>query len=350
MSRPLLYVAYPMRLDLGAANAIQTYSTVRELRQMLPGTQLVVPRWLREASAFSDLGALHLPRPAVNKLSRFVPWSGWSYIERTLYAFMLVILLATWRLMGRGYRVLYVRDVVCAAWLLLLAPLHGSRVVYEAHDLEALHPTGAARWPRRFWAAALPRLDDIALRRSCRLVSLTEAFRKWVVDRGLRRADEIVVIPDAFDPELYHPENMQAARAELGLDVDAFIVGYAGLTFAYRRLDLLVDAFAKIHKMGDNAFLLLVGGRPGEVRELREQARRLGVPPERVVTPGQLPQREAARYLAAADVLVIPDTVTGITASPLKLFEYMAMEKPLVLKDMPKSLMEAPRSTFRKAT
>src|SRR4051794_14313706 len=147
MSRTLLYVAYPMRLDLGAANAIQTYNTVRELRKLVPDMQLVVPRWLREPSAFADLGALHLPRPAVNKLSRLVPWSGWSYIERTLYSLMLVMFLAVWRLRGRGYRTLYVRDVVCAAWLCLLSPLHGGHVIYEVHDLEEAHPTRAARWP-----------------------------------------------------------------------------------------------------------------------------------------------------------------------------------------------------------
>src|SRR5438045_7520205 len=108
--------------------------------------RLVVPRWLREPSAFSDLDAMHLPRPAVNKLSKFVPWAGWSYIERTLYSFMLVLLLMFLRLTGRGYRALYVRDAVCAAWLALFRGLHGSRVIYEVHDLEALHPSKAGRW------------------------------------------------------------------------------------------------------------------------------------------------------------------------------------------------------------
>src|SRR6476660_2451928 len=106
-----------MRLDLGAANAIQTYNTVRELQVLLPDMRLVIPRWLNEPSAFTDLGALHLPRPAVNKLSRLLPWGGWSYIERTLYSLMLVLLLLVWRVLGRRYRVLYVRDTVCAAWL-----------------------------------------------------------------------------------------------------------------------------------------------------------------------------------------------------------------------------------------
>lgn len=142
MRRALLYVAYPMRLDLGAANAIQTLNTVRELREIMPGVRLVIPRWLREPSAFEAVGALHLPRPAVNKLSKIVPWSGWSYIERTLYTAMLVVLLLAWRVTGRGYRVIYVRDTVCAALLGLFRWVHGSRIVYEVHDLEADHPAG----------------------------------------------------------------------------------------------------------------------------------------------------------------------------------------------------------------
>lgn len=335
MSRTLLYVAYPMRLDLGAANAIQTHSTVRELQQVLPGVRLVVPRWLREPSAFEELGALHLPRPAANKLSKFLPWAGWSYIERTAYSFMLFALLIFWRLARRRYRVLYVRDAVCAAWLALLRPLHGSRVIYEAHDLEAAHPSKASRWPRAFWRRFLPWLDRAALARSHRLVSLTEAFKAWVTRKGLRRASEIAVIPDAYDPSVYFPVDPGVARAGLGLPPQAPIVGYAGLTFAYRGLDTLVRAFSGVLQRHPGALLALVGGRPHEVAELKELARRCGIPPGSLIFPGQVPQRRAATYLNASDVLVIPDTVTTMTASPLKLFEYMAVGKPIVCKDMP---------------
>jgi glycosyltransferase involved in cell wall biosynthesis len=324
-----------MRLDLGAANAIQTYATVRELGRMVPGMRLVVPRWLREPSAFEALGALHLPRPAVNKLSKFLPWAGWSYIERTLYSLLLVMLLVFWRLTGRGYRVLYVRDIVLAAWLGRLRGLHGAKVVYEVHDLEAAHPSKASRWPRRLWARFLPWLDRTALGRATRLVSLTETFRRWAVRRGIRGEGEIAVIPDAFDPDLYYPVERNDARCKAGLPADAFIVGYAGLTFAYRGLDLLVEAFASLARRDSDALLVLAGGRADEVDELRRQAASLRIAPERLITPGRLSQQLAALYTNAADVLVIPDTVTGMTASPLKLFEYMAVRRPLVCKDTP---------------
>jgi glycosyltransferase involved in cell wall biosynthesis len=335
VSRHLLYVAYPMRLDLGAANAIQTHNTVRELQRLRPGVTLIIPRWLREPSAFESLNAIHLPRPAVNKLSRLLPWAGWSYIERTLYSLMLVMLLTVWRLMGRGFRVLYVRDAVCAAWLGLLRGIHGARIVYEVHDLEASHPSKASRWPRSFWSIFLPWLDRMALRKASRLVSLTDTFKRWAVERRIKRPFDIAVVPDAFDPAVYYPMDRQEARGRLGLPLDSFIVGYSGLTFAYRRLDLLVEAFASARRGVPGAMLVLVGGRPAEVEELRAQAARLGIGSEQLVLPGQLPQEDAALYVNAADVLVIPDTVTGMTASPLKLFEYMAVGKPIVCKDMP---------------
>lgn len=335
MPRTLLYVAYPMRLDLGAANGIQTYKTVQELQKLIPDMRLVVPRWLREPSAFADLQALHLPRPAVNKLTRIVPWGGWSYIERTLYAWMLVLLLVGWRLTRRSYRVLYARDAVCAAWLASLKSLHGAKVVYEVHDLEASHPSKASRWPRTFWRRFLPALDRWALLRSDYLVSLTETFRNWAVRKGIRRMDEIRVIPDAYDPSVQARVGKDEARRELGLPLDAYVVGYTGLTFAYRRLDLLVQAFAALSRELVNPYLALVGGRPDEVAELRALAEGLGISAAHVVTPGQVSQRRAALYLSASDALVIPDTVTGLTASPLKLFEYMAAGKPIVCKEMP---------------
>jgi glycosyltransferase involved in cell wall biosynthesis len=53
-----------------------------------------------------------------------------------------------------------------------------------------------------------------------------------------------------------------------------------------------------------------------------------------VIVPPR-PQAEVVGYLAAADVLAIPDTVTDVTASPLKLFEYLALGQPLALPAMP---------------
>jgi glycosyltransferase involved in cell wall biosynthesis len=109
---------------------------------------------------------------------------------------------------------------------------------------------------------------------------------------------------------------------------------YSGMTFAYRKIDLLLDAFAQLREQLPSAQLVLVGGRPSEIDQLRAQAAALQI--ESAVTwIGQLPQEQITPYLQAADALVIPDTVTDVTASPLKLFEYLAAGRAVVLPDIP---------------
>ena len=350
--RRYLYVAYTLSLTLKAANAVQTYHTARHLHDLTAAEgaalTLVMPRWLRERSLFDEaLGPAvrYLPRIPFNKLTRFWKSSAFSYLERTVWSAQLLSWLLWRRLTGRGFAAIYVRDVVCAYWLARMEALHGAPVVYEIHDLEATNPSRAkgALWAR--WRRSL---DLTTLRRPARLVSLTAIFRAFLDSRRLRAATDVDVIPDAYDASLYDGSSRAAARADLGLPDTAFIAGYAGLTFAYRRLDLLVEAFAALHdRLGEDRSLLLVlaGGRPAELAALRAQAAELGLPvldapaaaypPAALLLPGQVPQPEVVRYLYAADALVIPDTVTTLTASPLKLFEYMAAGRAIVLRQLP---------------
>src|SRR5262249_3237971 len=112
----LCYVAAPTSLTLQSANAIQTWTTLRELVRRAPGTLALIPRWLRGPSRFSEVGARHLPRPAVGKLSRLYRSTLWYYAERSLFAAMTAAVVAWEGLRGRRIDVVYVRDTVCAGW------------------------------------------------------------------------------------------------------------------------------------------------------------------------------------------------------------------------------------------
>lgn len=326
----LCYLAYPTSLGLRSANAIQTWTTLRELRRLAPDTLALIPRKGREPSRFGELGAVHLPRPGIGRLSRFYKTTLLYYLEHSAWAWMCLVYLLLERLRGRRYDVIYVRQIVITAWWAgLLGRLYGARVVYEAHDWETSNPSRA----KERWAQGLLHLlDRVALTRSDAVVSLTEHFVSELRRIGWtpRRC---AVIPDAFDDQVYRPRDHAAARDALGLPRDAFVVGYAGLTFAHRGLDRLIRAFAAA-ALPPEALLVFVGGRPREVAELGELVTTLHIDGHVRFVETQ-PQEVVARYLGAADVLVVPDTVTDVTASPLKLFEYMAMARPVVCVDIP---------------
>ena len=328
----IAYIAYPTSLTLRSANAIQTYTTLRELRRLAPNTLAIIPRWLREPSRFAELGAVHLPRPAIGKLSRLYRSTLWYYAERSVFAAMAALVIAGECLRGRPVQAVYVREVLCAGWWATVwGPLLDIPVVYEAHDLESWNPSRA----KERWAQPLLHLlDRAALTRSQAVVSLTDDFRQLLARMGWRDPAEVTVIADAFDDRQIAPGDRVAARQLLALPADAPLIVYSGMTFAYRKLDMLQQAFASLQAQFPNARLALVGGRPAEIEQLRAQAAALGIA-SAVTYTGQIDQAQIVPYLHAADLLVIPDTVTDITASPLKLFEYMAAGRAVILPDIP---------------
>jgi glycosyltransferase involved in cell wall biosynthesis len=75
-----------------------------------------------------------------------------------------------------------------------------------------------------------------------------------------------------------------------------------------------------------NWHLLLIGDGPAK-EELEQQADQLGIA-ERVSFVGVIDRNEIADYVSAFDIALQPDVVEY--ASPLKLFEYMALGKAIV--------------------
>ncbi len=342
----IVYIAYPTSLTLGSANALQTYTTLRELRARRPDTLAIIPRWGREPSRFAELGALHLPRPAIGKLSRLHKSTLLYYLEHSAFALMTAAAVAPRR---HTVEAVYVRQVICAAWWsAVFGPLLGVPVIYEAHDLESRNPSRA----KEPWAEGLLHLiDRAALTRSSAVVSLTDDFRRLLASIGWRDPAEVAVIPDAYDERLFAPADQATARAALGLPPGAPLIAYAGMTFAHRWLDGLLAAAARLRVNHPGLTLALVGGRDAEREALARQAEGLGfavarrasdeagppapTPPGACLLVAPRPQAEVVGYLAAADALAIPDTVTDVTASPLKLFEYLALGLPMALPSIP---------------
>lgn len=322
----LCYIAYPTSLTLQSANALQTYTTLRELRRLRPNTLALIPRWGGGASRFSELGALHLPRPAIGKLSRLYRSSLWYYLEYSLFAWMCVPIVAM-----KHVQAVYVRQNICAAWWSsVFGPLLGIPVIYEAHDIELRNPSRA----KEAWAQGFVHLiDRVALTRASAIVSLTETFRRYLHSIAWRTPEEVFVVPDAYDDQIFYPQHRASCREALNLPANAEIVAYAGMTFAHRWLDGLLEAVSLLLHTHPQLLLVLVGGRPSEIEALQQQAANSGIDAHVLLT-GPCPQTHVVQYLGSADVLVIPDTVTDMTASPLKLFEYLALGQPLVLPDL----------------
>lgn len=135
---------------------------------------------------------------------------------------------------------------------------------------------------------------------------------------------------DSFSPELGGDE----IRRELGLD-GRTVLAYLG-TFkpGGANWDFILDTFAEVCRSDATASLLVIGHGP-QLADAQAYAKERGIA-SRVAFAGKVDHENVPRYLAAADAFILPysdefpDTYINVGRSSLKLYEYMAMGKPVV--------------------
>ena len=158
----------------------------------------------------------------------------------------------------------------------------------------------------------------------------------WAMERLVGRADAVTVasrflerrfggtlVPHVRDTEAWDPARFDraAGRAALGVG-DGKVVMFLGTPRGHKGVDDLVDAMAGI----STARLVIVGAERDNPRA-RRWAERPGV-----IVRGPVAFDDVPRYLAAADVVAVPQRATTDTLGqvPAKLFDAMAMARPIV--------------------
>lgn len=146
---------------------------------------------------------------------------------------------------------------------------------------------------------------------------------------------QVCIQPNAAATELFQPpQTRSAARAALQLDLgsDRPVLLYAGQLYDYKGIPLLLGLAAKL----PHCDFVLVGGAPDDVDRVRNLAAEQQL--TNVQLTGHVSQQALPTYLYAADILLLPTSKTWEQASvtsPLKLFDYMSVQRPIVASDLP---------------
>jgi glycosyltransferase involved in cell wall biosynthesis len=156
-----------------------------------------------------------------------------------------------------------------------------------------------------------------------------------IASAGLAR-HVLTKAPDKAVWECYFPPaksstNKELLAQKLHINKRPTIV-YAGNFSAYQGLDLLIEAAAILKPEIPDIAFILVGGSEFDIRPLAHLVEKNKLNGTVQLYP-RVSRSEVADYLAIADVLVLPRQY-GMNA-PLKLFEYMTSNKPIVATNIP---------------
>lgn len=137
-------------------------------------------------------------------------------------------------------------------------------------------------------------------------------------------SDAVTVNQNGVDLSDYEPVQPRGAEGP------AVTLGFVGFLRSWHGLDAVIDMIAEQRGI-PSLQLQIIGDGPARPA-LEDQVARLGIA-DRVTFFGLVPREEIAEVIRGFDIALQPKAVPY--ASPLKLFEYMALSRAIVAPDQP---------------
>ena len=220
-------------------------------------------------------------------------------------------ILAGFYLLFQKTDIIYSRDL----FSLFFLSWFKSNLIYEAHT-----------FPKHFF------LYKYIFKKVKAIIVITQNLKNFFIERGIS-GDKILVAPDGVDlGEFNISQSQEQCRKNLNLSMDKKIILYTGHLFKWKGVSVLAEAGQYLDK---NCLIIFVGGLERDVENFKSQVSGF----KNISVLGHQPHSQIPYYLKAADVLVLPNSakvkISEYWTSPMKMFEYMASQRPIVASDLP---------------
>jgi len=160
------------------------------------------------------------------------------------------------------------------------------------------------------------------------LLPVTKVLENIIAENGISK-EKMTVIHNGINVKNFPwPVNASEKIIQQYKLEKKLILGFVGFVREWHRLDRVLDAIAEHND--ENWHLFLVGDGPGR-GILEKHAKKLGVSHKMTIT-GIVSREKMPQYQSVFDIALQPDVTPY--ASPLKLFEYMALEKAIIAPDL----------------
>jgi len=266
-----------------------------------------------------------------SRLERYgIKWSALPYhkspsLPATLYDIAAGTLTAVRLARRHRIDVLHARAHIPLAMALIAARLTRCALIFDIRGLMAEEYADAGVWAAnslRF--RIIKKLEEAGIEKADQVVVLTEAMKRWLLNKRLRDADNIEVIPTCVDFAGYTGSGSKRETTTGALEVI-----YAGSVTGLYLLEEMGKFFLELRAREPRAFLRVM--TMSSSTEAGNRLRLVGLQPEDFWI-GRVSTHEVPRYLQRAylGLSFRRPTFSQLAASPTKIAEYLAAGLPIV--------------------
>jgi glycosyltransferase involved in cell wall biosynthesis len=198
---------------------------------------------------------------------------------------------------------------------------------------------GSEVWASKNWDPVgqlelLKRFERLNLRAADLICVVSDVQRRELIEWGVE-ADRVIFNPNGVDTEQFHPDcGGDGVRRRLGI-TGKTTVGFVGTFGPWHGAPLLAKAALLVGERNLCHFLFI---GDGDQRNATEQIIESSAGKVSATFTGRIRRERVAAYLDACDILVSPHAPatdgSEFFGSPTKLFEYMAMARPVIASQL----------------
>lgn len=200
-------------------------------------------------------------------------------------------------------------------------------------QLEGILQWVKSNWGKTYFPDLLRKIEIESWRGVDEFFTVSNFVKNQLSEFGIDKS-RISVITSKADTEHFNPD-VDGSKIRDKYHIDGTLITFLGTFGKWHGIEFLIDAAPKIFANIPDAKIMLIGD--GELRgKIDEKIDALGIR-DKIIMTGLVDLSFVPQYLAASDILVspcIPNDKGEFINSPVKIFEYLAMGKPLVASDI----------------
>ncbi len=199
--------------------------------------------------------------------------------------------------------------------------------VLEIRDLwpESIIAVGALK--QGTITMVLKAIETFMYKKADHIVSVTKSFKKYIEGRG-KRSDLITIVTNGADMDQFKGfKGDNPIIEQWGLQ-DKFVVSFIGTHGMAHGLDTVLRAAVILKDRTEIRFMLVGDGATKQ--NLAQKKKSLGL--DNILMIGQQPKKHMPAFIAASDACMVLLCKSDLfkTVIPSKIFEIMAMERPII--------------------
>ena len=211
---------------------------------------------------------------------------------------------------------------------------HRHHIPFVYYLIDHLH-TLLPHWSMRIVAKQVERLN---IRHADSIFVINKGLKDYVVNMG-GDPNNVSIIPAGVDLVEFNPSvSGSAIRLTHGVGEDDTLLFFMGHLYSFSGLKEVAEA---LRSSKTSHLKLMIVGDGGIYSELLKMGAESDLR-DKMIVVGKVPFSEVPQYIAAADICLLPayknKTMENIV--PIKIYEYLAMGKPVISTRLPGIMKE----------